>query len=442
MGRRWWTRTWILQESVLARRLEFACGKRLMVGEDVLDGFGATQDFRDKIYDILTNQYGISLNVHSGNVIDGMSRMRAARLAGMVYNIQTCHFRSMSAEATDPRDYVYAKLGLASDGYFVIPEYESSTQTVYRNFVMGHIKALQSLDIIYFDARPRQTPGLPSWVPDWNARYGAEPLVLEIITTTDQGVQKTREEVSEGPSKPGIAHFDFGDDKPSRLFVDCCVFDEVDGVGRAGDLGWAGVTPEKPMVQSRSSQSAFGDEAATFDALWRTLTANKRPDGELIAPSAGTILAAFTAPSKISDPTSGPRFAKYFENAKDLKYAGRTLEDWMAWAREKLPTPSFTVDEQDEVELSFVDACYFRRVFTTPKGYAGVAPCETEPGDYLCILRGSTLPVILRRVSLGGDEKSIGSGYSSGDWSLIGAAYVHGIMDGGEDRDFVEVGIV
>jgi hypothetical protein len=62
-----------------------------------------------------------------------------------------------------------------------------------------------------------------------------------------------------------------------------------------------------------------------------------------------------------------------------------------------------------------VNALYYRRLITTRKGYIGTAPYETNPGDAVCILRGSSLPVILR---------------PSNQSVVIGAAYVHGIMYG------------
>ncbi|CAL5870734.1 uncharacterized protein PFLUO_LOCUS4974 [Penicillium psychrofluorescens] len=444
MDRRWWTRAWVLQESVLGRRLEFACGKKCAQGEDILGGFGATETFRDKLYSILSDNHNIDLDVHSGNVIDSMRRMREARLKGTVYSMQTCHIRSISALATDPRDYVYAKLGLASDGHFVQPDYTKEVQETYRDFVMGHIEATHSLDIIYFDARPRQTPMLPSWVPDWNASYGANHLIQETTTVSiSAGVSQLRRKLLEDTPQDSVANFDIQSNNSSRLIVSCCFFDPVDSVGAAGEVGWEGVEAVRPMAQSGSSHAAYGDESATFDALWRTLVANKGFGVREVALITGSILAAITESNEISQARSGHRFKNYYENVKNFKVASKTVDEWMSWARKYLPSPPFTVTEQIEAETSFVEVCYFRRLLTTSRGYIGIAPCEMEPGDQVCIVKGSTLSLILRRVARGGAENSDHNDYSSSDWSLVGAAYVHGIMDSEvERRDFVAVGIV
>lgn len=71
-----------------------------------------------------------------------------------------------------------------------------------------------------------------------------------------------------------------------------------------------------------------------------------------------------------------------------------------------------------------------RRAFRTSKGYLGLGPQHLQSGDHVVILHGSTVPFILRKID---DDK----------FTLIGEAYVHGIMDGGgmtnetEPDDFV-----
>src|SRR3569833_237893 len=440
MNRRWWTRAWVLQECVLARLLDYACGKTLIPGGDVLDGFDAIEDHRDKVYDMLSDIHGVSLNVHSGNVINGMSRMRAARLAGTVYSMQTCHFRSMSAQATAPRDYVYAKLGLASDGHFVHPDYAKGVMETYRDFVADHIRATRSLDIIYFDARPRETPNLPSWVPDWNASFGAEHLVTEEKISIGHGVQLVQTEILENRNKDAVATFDFKADDSHRLVVSCCFFDIVDGVSKAGEVGWQGTEAPRPMSQTKFPKSAYGDDEATFNAVWRTLVANKGFEDQPLLPATGGILAAVLNPENLKQPKSGPRFTNYWENVRGFRVGDKTVEEWMRWGREYLPTSQFTLEEQIEVERSFVDVSYFRRFLTTSRGYTGIASCETEVGDQVCVLKGIKLPVILRRAdgTRGGDPLD----YSLGDWILVGHGYVHQIMEAPQSKPFVTAGIV
>ncbi|OCK73482.1 hypothetical protein K432DRAFT_263440, partial [Lepidopterella palustris CBS 459.81] len=54
--------------------------------------------------------------------------------------------------------------------------------------------------------------------------------------------------------------------------------------------------------------------------------------------------------------------------------------------------------------------------FTTDNGYIGVGPRDTLSGDHVAILLGGNMPFVVRQQSM--------------YYSLIGEAYVDGIMDG------------
>jgi hypothetical protein len=62
--------------------------------------------------------------------------------------------------------------------------------------------------------------------------------------------------------------------------------------------------------------------------------------------------------------------------------------------------------------------CRGRRYFSTEKGRLGVGPLELKKGDTVCVLYGTKPLFILREV----EEKT-------GEWSLIGDAFVHGLME-------------
>ena len=59
-----------------------------------------------------------------------------------------------------------------------------------------------------------------------------------------------------------------------------------------------------------------------------------------------------------------------------------------------------------------------RRIFRTEKGYIGSAPATAQKDDSIAIIKGARVPLSLR-ASLGGRE-----------WALIGACYVHGVING------------
>jgi len=70
-----------------------------------------------------------------------------------------------------------------------------------------------------------------------------------------------------------------------------------------------------------------------------------------------------------------------------------------------------------------------RALFVTSKGHIGLAPWNAMVGDQVCILSGGKTPFLLRR-----DEEAT----SKRHYSLVGEAYVCGIMDGEGVRDLAE----
>ena len=78
------------------------------------------------------------------------------------------------------------------------------------------------------------------------------------------------------------------------------------------------------------------------------------------------------------------------------------------------------------------------RVFASATGYVGICPSETRQGDVVFVPCGSPVPLVIRRrPSAGGAESD------EEHWTLVGVAYVYGVMDGelklGEKADDLRV---
>jgi len=90
---------------------------------------------------------------------------------------------------------------------------------------------------------------------------------------------------------------------------------------------------------------------------------------------------------------------------------------------EDIPPPTDPNGERAEHLQALVDStqasslyCCHRRFFVTAEGRMGLGPSSMQAGDLVVVLRGGSLPLILRE--------------SDALYWLIGPAYVHGIMDG------------
>lgn len=75
-----------------------------------------------------------------------------------------------------------------------------------------------------------------------------------------------------------------------------------------------------------------------------------------------------------------------------------------------------------------------RRFFVTEKGYFGLAPATTQPGDLVCILLGGKVPYIVRKTVDADAPNKIADMHRT-TYKFVGDAYVQGIMNGEAVQD-------
>ncbi|EGO56401.1 hypothetical protein NEUTE1DRAFT_64918 [Neurospora tetrasperma FGSC 2508] len=133
----YWRRVWILQEFVLARDYVILCNRAFVSKECAERGpkiarlWSITQ-LRDRLRTGAHANWP-ALDLLYGAPVDYMIMLRNWRsqsygptLNNWLETVCEHHF-----EATDPRDYVFALLGISSDGDEIVPNYELSTTEVY-----------------------------------------------------------------------------------------------------------------------------------------------------------------------------------------------------------------------------------------------------------------------------------------------------------------------
>jgi len=100
--------------------------------------------------------------------------LRAAHMLEEPVLIEDLMARFVRSQATDPRDKVFALLGLVSHALeeSILPDYQKSASEVYTNMAKHLlrrdflVKAIPEAGI----GNPRKLPDLPSWVLDWSAQ--------------------------------------------------------------------------------------------------------------------------------------------------------------------------------------------------------------------------------------------------------------------------------
>jgi hypothetical protein len=170
--RSWWARTWIIQEVVAARNAMVFCGLRSLTLTNLSDAAQHISYRVETISDARHDPYAsIAFQRVTGFTsildIDALSREMQQQRTSLLP--LTNHFAN--AEAGDPRDKVYALLGLATDHVDVVPDYGKSVIDVYTSTAREMMTSSGNLDVLRACEKEGLMGDLPSWVPDWTAKY-------------------------------------------------------------------------------------------------------------------------------------------------------------------------------------------------------------------------------------------------------------------------------
>ncbi|KAE8135952.1 heterokaryon incompatibility protein-domain-containing protein [Aspergillus pseudotamarii] len=164
----WWKRVWVIQEVVIPSRIVILYGSMLAPWEMFVKAANRVH---------VNSQMEIrSLAAHDTKVLAEFSRR--------ILSIESIRTRWQSPEqitllqllrqfsgraATDPRDKVYALLGLAKDKPSVEPNYAASELEVFVDTALDIISRSGSLSVLMGDFTMKNSHALPSWVPDWSS---------------------------------------------------------------------------------------------------------------------------------------------------------------------------------------------------------------------------------------------------------------------------------
>ncbi|KAK5121558.1 hypothetical protein LTR85_004730 [Meristemomyces frigidus] len=151
----YWTRAWDIQEIAEAHNIDILCGEQLVSWATFMRIFDLGE-----IKELLVND-----RLHSQSPIQQIRAINGFREGPRMPLLQTL-ISTRSAQATDPRDGVYAKLGLASDAAMLFPEpdHTLSAEQVAQMFAVRYLTTKR--DIYLICLAEESWLKVPSWVPD------------------------------------------------------------------------------------------------------------------------------------------------------------------------------------------------------------------------------------------------------------------------------------
>jgi hypothetical protein len=409
------SRLWLLQEVSVARNTTLHCRQAAIHYTDLVDAtaiFITSRNELSLLYRRNRRNYKelfdrrITMAEGFINVTTNALRITNSGKIERQFTLEDLVSQLCDLASTDPLDRIYSVLTFARDGPQMgdetpveyIPntryeaalrvDYSKSVLEVYQNFVIHAIERSGSLDIICRHwASSVSDSNLPTWVHPLQASHQPNSDISERINA-DSLVGLPGQSYYNA-SRGTVAYFRVGLNpsyyNAKSLFVPGFRIDTISKLGPRAEDGII-------LHEWLELGDVVGETVP--EAFWRTLVADRSPNGS-VAPS---------------------WYNRAFLYCLGLSPTGNINTNRLI--DESEAEPSLTIDF-----LQRAQSVIWNRKFLVSKknDWIGLAPMASQVGDEIFILRGCTVPVVLRRQEEGDGNKF---------FQLVGECYVHGMMDG------------
>ena len=407
MSRPWFYRVWIMQEVVLSHRIIIICGAKCISWAD-LSMF---------TYCMIDNDLAQHLHrwgpFHGEDESPESGCIRVNTIEGIrEYNIGTPSktpflnrlVEGRGAQATNPRDKVFAIMGMTRDVMY--PKYSDPVTDIYVEAALKIVTTPFGIDLLCCVDHLHPTPSQPSWVPDWatprqtaSLGYYAKHHGIYRASKKPYWEMQLRTDITE---------------KGAALAIVGVIVDTITEIGMISgepdlkDLLIPGTATSHFVLEGidlaiEACHPSSSSKSTIFETFWQTLVAGKDPSNHVKAPDEYSSIFAL-----LFDSATG-RSPSFPDQPSDSRRQRLTLENL------KVRTPARTYRD---MQVAMKSASKNRRLGVTEKGYLGLYPRGANIGDQVCVFIGACVPFVIRKLG-GGNE-----------YQLVGECYVHDIMDG------------
>lgn len=393
-NRSWWFRVWVLQELALAETVECVIGLErigwLHVETTILALYKMLRD-----EDSSLSLYNCMWYRHrTARLRRHVQQRRPILLLDLVYQFGS----SSTTMATDPRDRVFAILGLATDELDLEPNYSISVESVYCRLVQAHIERHNKhplrLSILSLNQSQHQMSlTLPSWAPDLTV---PQPRCMASMPLTDTPVYFPSGNLSLPDS-----HGDSLNKDPNSLSIWGLCIGIIEKIGPT----LSDIPKDSNFADCFKLCRSMADSVDVFCRSW-LLQFDGRSDSNVDETIWRTLILDRDArvwSTRAPDNTYDVYRVLRGEDSTGQRFQGKVEKE-----KEIMPTKKYCLE-----------MCYRlknRRLFLSSSGHLGVASLSVQDGDQICVFPGAEVLYVLRKQDKG--------------YILLGEAYLHGMMDG------------
>ncbi|KAG9230461.1 hypothetical protein BJ875DRAFT_385069 [Amylocarpus encephaloides] len=390
--RRYWFRIWVAQEVTVGKSVTVYCGRHSISWgrlNEICEDLKHLKEYL--IWSLYPNDPTSVFSLLSGGPKSlGLTKWSVKTQSEIQPPLLELLYAHMSKHSSDPRDKVYALVGISNSQVSFGPiDYERSLVETFTHTARHLISTTRSLDVICACQNEDVMHDLPSWAPDWERR-SKYPMHRVM------GLHIRRPQY-ETAGKDSEAIVSFSEDSrvlTARGFA-------LDTIKEVSSTFW--------IDGHHKDEHKIVQTLHTFKEWWTLYSNFKGTEASL---------------EEFNHTFCGGSWAAVYD-VHDKK----RLELFCALFKTLLPEHDFehapfpgTTAESDEDQRSTVSTASLRMhnrrlALSANEGLACLAPPTAQPGDVACILLGCNFPVLLHKVE-------------DGYYTLVGEIYVDGKMNG------------
>lgn len=396
MFRPWFRRLWVVQEVALGKDPVVVCGKHafpwgalrlFMIFTVTLGKFPVLDraaypmvDAFLTVVEYLTNAFGIS-DARQGQS-NGFPKLP------FFFSLISLN---ANFDSTDPRDRIYALLGLDTAKKYrdvFRPDYGIKVEDLYvkvaREMIMkeDNIRFLHLAGISY-----RHSLSLPSWVPDWTS------LPKNLIQHRDLSGPFHQK----GYTQVHQPRFSFDPSTPLVLTL----------YGRFNESIALITRDPYPSLPASRERPYYETAAPYMDAVMRLVHAT-HPESVGKPPHELPWLKQLMETLSITGSPLGDYWTQWHKFIEDGLGTARSravtevglvhfLERLRRWSCDRYVVPETSVEESDFGD-SFIKAAAGRRFYVSSAGHFGLTSGDARVGDHVCTFEGHRVPFVVRPV--------------------------------------------
>ncbi|KAI1327249.1 heterokaryon incompatibility protein-domain-containing protein [Xylariaceae sp. FL0255] len=426
----WFCRLWIVQEAALAKNASFLTGPHEVAWElleSVMEDMFLLSRLRDD--DMKRPDFNFSVRNRGVFIIREFTREYSFRASNSPLLLTAVSCTTGIHYCSDPRDRIWGVLGFL-DGFdwadLELHDGQTVTELYTRlcRYLFSHVNPKDAYPwwrLFNWATFSGKRTGLPSWCPDLHQRHESSNGIWDISRYYGCNYEASKNErcVQVGSSM-------------QELILTGVVFDVVGRVhsvfpalcNQSANMNFSDRVVQMQKCEEALALSVLGEQKAharavmksgpsiEIETYWRTMIGDAR-NVESINISYQTYVEFKTSLDRIKelgDRLGGAHKIEHLKLSQASDYDLETLNKIDAGSgfwRFYMPI------------ISIVNG---RRFFSTSAGRFGFSSDTVEPGDLVCIFDGAKTAHTIR--------SQTGCTNTAERYSLIGEAYVHGMMNG------------